>query len=57
MCKETLKISHPPIINPPPPRIYGSPLPLLVKISHLLIIAIFEKFHPPFMIGGSSNYD
>ena len=38
LCKDTLKISHPPIIkpNPPPPptHIPGFPHPFLVKIFH-----------------------
>ena len=42
LCKETLKIFHPPIIKPT--HIRGFP-PISSKNS----LNILEKFHPPFM--------
>ena len=44
LCKETLKISHPPIIKQPP---HSWLPPFLVKISHPPITATSEKSHPP----------
>ena len=48
-----LKISHPRKIKPTPCPILGSPPPpFLVKISHPLIRAIFEKSHPLLFMKG-----
>ena len=48
LCKETLKISHPPIIKPTPPSIPGFPHISCKNFpSTYPITAIFEKFHPP----------
>ena len=57
LCKETLKISYPPIIKPPPP-IPGS-TPFLVKILHPPHNSHFWKISSPLheeVRRGDSNY-